>query len=65
VFGVLAGYGLSGTAAIDATRVLRAALHGFASLEAGGGFGLPQDVDGSYERLIRMLDASFARWASG
>jgi hypothetical protein len=33
--------------AVDAIRALRAALHGFASLEVEGGFGLPVDVDRS------------------
>lgn len=45
VFSVLAGYGLTGPDAVDATRALRAGLHGFLALEAVGGFGMPQDVD--------------------
>lgn len=52
VFAVLAGFGLSGEDAIDATRALRATLHGFVALEAGGGFGLPQDVDRSFDRMV-------------
>lgn len=56
VLGVLATYDLTGDDAIDATRTLRAAMHGFVSLEALGGFGLPQDVDHSFERLIGILD---------
>jgi AcrR family transcriptional regulator len=52
VFSVLAGFGLSGTAAIDATRALRAALHGFVLLETGGGFGLPRSVNTSYRFLV-------------
>ena len=62
VFAVLAGYGLSGDDAVHATRVLRAALHGFVTLEASGGFGMPQDTAVSYEYLIRTLDESLARW---
>ncbi|GIU98598.1 MAG: hypothetical protein KatS3mg014_0214 [Actinomycetota bacterium] len=38
-------------------RVVRAALHGFVSLETLGGFGLPQEVEGSFERLVGILDA--------
>jgi AcrR family transcriptional regulator len=58
VLGVLSPYGLSGDDAIDATRSIRASLHGFVSLEAAGGFGLPRDVDRSFERLVEMLDTS-------
>jgi AcrR family transcriptional regulator len=36
VFDVLAGYELHDDEAVDATRALRSALHGFVSLEAGG-----------------------------
>lgn len=59
----LEGYGLAGDDAVDATRALRAALHGFASLEGAGGFGLPVDVDRSYRRLVRGLDAGLSAWA--
>ena len=54
---VLAGYGLTGDDAIHATRAVRAALHGFAALEAGGGFGMEQPVEESYERLVSVLDS--------
>lgn len=56
VIGVLAERGLSGDDAIDATRALRAALHGFVVLEAAGGFGMPRDVRQSFERMIDGLD---------
>ena len=62
VFSVLARYGLSGDDAIDATRALRAALHGFVTLEAVGGFGLPRDVDRSFARLVQILDTAFRDW---
>jgi AcrR family transcriptional regulator len=55
VLQVLSGYRLHGDAAIDATRALRSALHGFVSLEACGGFGLPVDIDRSFERLVEAL----------
>jgi AcrR family transcriptional regulator len=57
---VLAGYGLGGDDAIHATRAVRAALHGFAALEAGGGFGMEQSVDESFRRLISLLDVGLA-----
>jgi AcrR family transcriptional regulator len=54
---VLRGYGLTGSDAIHATRSLRAAAHGFVSLESAGGFGLPEDLDTSYRTLIAMMIA--------
>jgi AcrR family transcriptional regulator len=53
---VLRGYGLGDEDVIHAVRMLRAALHGFVSLEREGGFALPIDVDESYRRLVHMLD---------
>lgn len=65
IFGLLADRGLLGDDAIDATRALRAALHGFVSLEAGGGFGLPRDVERSFARLVEVLDRGLDRSRSG
>ncbi|MET7667191.1 TetR/AcrR family transcriptional regulator [Micromonospora luteifusca] len=62
IFAVLRGYGLTDDDAVDATRALRSALHGFVSLEAAGGFGLPRDVDRSYHQLIAGLDVTFRSW---
>ena len=62
VVAALRGYGLVGDAAIDATRVARSALHGFVSLEIDGGFGLPQDVGRSFERLVWVLHVSLRDW---
>lgn len=59
---ILDGYGVTGEAAIDATRYVRSALHGFVSLEAAGGFGLPQSVDASYERLVVAVDHALRTW---
>jgi AcrR family transcriptional regulator len=55
VFGVLRAYDLESSEAIHVTRCLRAVAHGFASLEAGGGFGLPEDLDHTYEQLITAV----------
>jgi AcrR family transcriptional regulator len=63
VLAVLAGYGLDGDEAVDATRALRAALHGFVTLETGGGFGMPVDVDRSFARLVAGFDTTLHRWA--
>jgi catechol 2,3-dioxygenase-like lactoylglutathione lyase family enzyme len=64
VLAVLAERGLTGEDAIDATRALRAALHGFVALEAAGGFGMPQDVGRSFARLVAGLDRGFGVLAS-
>ncbi|MDP9403773.1 MAG: WHG domain-containing protein [Actinomycetota bacterium] len=44
---VLGALGLSADDAVPVIRSLRSALHGFVSLEAGGGFGVPDNVDHS------------------
>ncbi len=59
---VLAGYAIEGTEAIHATRALRSALHGFVSLEAADGFGLPEDLDVSYARMVDGIVVAFERW---
>ena len=56
------GCGLEGDAAIPATRVTRSALHGFVSLGIDGGFGLPQDVGRSFERLVSALHVHLSSW---
>jgi AcrR family transcriptional regulator len=54
---VLEGSGLEGDELIHAVRALRSAVHGFAALEAAGGFGLPADRDASFRRLVEALAA--------
>jgi AcrR family transcriptional regulator len=56
----LRGYDLDEESRIHAIRGLRAAVHGFVSLELAGGFGMPVDVDASFERLIDTLAAGLA-----
>jgi AcrR family transcriptional regulator len=63
VFDALAGYGLVDRDAIDATRVIRATLHGFVTLDAAGAFALP-DLDRSFTRLVAVLQHSLANWPS-
>jgi AcrR family transcriptional regulator len=58
---VLRGHGITGSAAIHTTRALRAAAHGFVSLELAGGFGLPEDLDTSYRHLVDLLIAGISR----
>lgn len=57
---ILRGYGLDEGATVHATRAVRSALHGFVSLEAVGGFGLPQDVGVSYAALVDLLDSGLS-----
>ncbi|WP_319460364.1 TetR/AcrR family transcriptional regulator [Micromonospora sp. RTP1Z1] len=64
VYAILRGYGLSGDDAVDAARIFRSAVHGFVTLEAAGGFGLPRGVDRSYEQLVAALDIAFRDWRS-
>jgi AcrR family transcriptional regulator len=59
---VLAGYDLEGDDAIHAIRALRSALHGFVSLETTGGFGLPADLDLSFDHLVSSLTHAMASW---
>jgi AcrR family transcriptional regulator len=56
VLAVLRGYGLDGDGLIHGARVVRSSLHGFVSLEAGGGFGLPLGLDESFAWLLETLD---------
>jgi AcrR family transcriptional regulator len=50
----LRGYGLEGPPAVHATRRLRVLVHGFASIESAGGFGLPEDLDETYDQIVKM-----------
>jgi AcrR family transcriptional regulator len=61
VLAVLRAYRITGSAAIHTIRCLRAVTHGFVSLEAAGGFGLPENLDESYTRLIEIFLASLPR----
>jgi AcrR family transcriptional regulator len=58
---VLGMSGLEGDDVIHAARALRSAVHGFATLEASGGFGLAVDPDVSFARLIEAVAAGFGR----
>lgn len=52
---VLRGYGLDRRAALHALRGLRSAVHGFATLEAAGGFGIPLSIDESFAWLVECF----------
>ena len=61
---VLTARGLAGAAAVDGARLLRATLHGFVALDAAGGFGMPRDLEVSFDRVVDALDAGLRRIAA-
>jgi AcrR family transcriptional regulator len=52
---VIESFGLHGEDALHAVRGLRSIVHGFATLEVAGGFGLPLDCDESFRRLVKAF----------
>lgn len=60
---VIASFGLRGDDALHAARGLRSLVHGFATLEVAGGFGLPLDLDESFRRLVEMYVLGLQRFA--
>lgn len=54
---VLHGYDIPPEQTTHALRALRSVFHGFATLEAGGGFRYSTDVDDSFEWLITLVDS--------
>lgn len=58
---VMASLGVQGEEAIHALRAFRSMVHGFATLEIAGGFGLPEDRDESFRRLVETLIAGLKR----
>lgn len=62
LFATLRGYGIRDQENVHAVRYLRSVLHGFASLEASGGFGLPTDLEASYRRIVDALLVNLRTW---
>lgn len=52
---VLQGYSLQEDKALHYVRVFRSLVHGFASLEQRGGFGLSLDTDDSFQLAVQTL----------
>ena len=52
----LYGYRLNPGQEIHALRMLRSMLHGFATLEAAGGFQIDTDIDESFDWMIDLID---------
>lgn len=64
VLAVLAPFGLQGEDALHAVRGLRSVVHGFTTLEISGGFGLPLNLDESFNRLVAILVHGLEKEAS-
>ena len=58
---IMASLGLKGEHAIHGLRAFRSMVHGFATLEVAGGFGMPQDCDESFRRLVLALVAGLQK----
>jgi AcrR family transcriptional regulator len=54
----LRGYDLDEDTLVDATRTLRAIVHGFVALEQIGGFGMPRHIDASLAFALDCLEAA-------
>ncbi len=54
---VMSSLGLQAEDSVHGLRAFRSMVHGFATLEVAGGFGLPQDCDESFRRLVSALVA--------
>jgi AcrR family transcriptional regulator len=64
VAALLEGLGLPAAELVPLVRAFRSALHGFVSLEIGGGFGLPYDVDASFDLLVDVVLAGLLQRAA-
>jgi AcrR family transcriptional regulator len=53
---MLRGYELDASQEIHALRMLRSVLHGFVTLEVGGGFQIDTSVDDSFTWMINFID---------
>jgi AcrR family transcriptional regulator len=63
IYDVLAGYDILGDDAVDATRFLRASLHGFVALETSGAFEIPVNLERSFDRLVESVITALATWS--
>jgi AcrR family transcriptional regulator len=61
-YAVVRGYGLAEPDLTDAVRLVRSTIHGFVSLEAGGGFAHSRDLATSWRGAIIALDRALRSW---
>lgn len=62
---VLAPFDYGPADLVHAIRALRAALHGFVSLEIAGQFGMPQSIDASFAWLVERLKTAIGPNSGG
>ncbi|TDQ45421.1 TetR/AcrR family transcriptional regulator [Actinorugispora endophytica] len=65
IVAALRGFDLPEDSVVDAIRTLRSALHGFVDLESQGGFGMPQDIEHSFEVMVEGFVRVFRTWPEG
>ncbi|MEV5599530.1 WHG domain-containing protein [Streptomyces sp. NPDC052496] len=61
-YGMLRGYGLTEPDLTDAVRLLRSTFHGFAALEAAGGFQHGRPPRDSWVRVLDALHTALEHW---
>jgi AcrR family transcriptional regulator len=61
---MLRGYHVGESEALDAARLLRSTFHGFATLEAAGGFAHPRPADASWPHIVDALHQTLSNWPS-
>ncbi|WP_227981591.1 TetR/AcrR family transcriptional regulator [Nocardia spumae] len=61
---LLRGYGLREPELTDAGRLLRSTFHGFATLEAAGGFAHSRPVDTSWRHILDALHRTLSQWST-
>ncbi|WP_254206878.1 TetR/AcrR family transcriptional regulator [Nocardia alni] len=61
---MLRGYHLGETEALDAGRLLRSTFHGFATLEAAGGFAHSRPPEDSWPQIVDALHHTLSNWPS-
>ncbi|MGR9281391.1 TetR/AcrR family transcriptional regulator [Rhizobium johnstonii] len=62
IYGAVRGYGLPESAMTNAARFLRAALHGFASIEGQGGFTISPDLEPTFDDFLAGIDRALSTW---
>jgi AcrR family transcriptional regulator len=61
---MLRGYHLGEPEALDAARLLRSTFHGFATLEATGGFAHSRPAELSWAHIVEALHHTLSTWPS-
>ncbi|MGF6881945.1 AcrR family transcriptional regulator [Nocardia sp. GAS34] len=61
---LLRGYDLGEAEGLDAARLLRSTFHGFATLEASGGFAHSRPAEASWPHIVDALHLTLTNWPS-